>query len=724
MLDVPSRWLGRQRHSGYQKSTAIRIREIGIFRYEDWRESVKNLNDFVSEPFGFGPGGARAAVNLKKLTACRMAAVTVSNKVIKESSEGCYSVGGWEPRRKFWSMRSRRKRMLGVGWLLSVVMGLSVSLPLSAQAPAPSINAGGVVNNASYTLAGTAAAPGTIAAIFGTNLTDGTSCVPPSCFPSFEGGRLRTTMAGASVTINGIPAPLFYATPNQIGVQIPTELSGASASMQVTVGGQSSTAQTISLEPFSPGIFTFSQDGRGGGAITHASGTPVNPQNPALPNEVVIIYATGLGQVTPAVPTGALPSGLTQTLTNPTVTVDGISAEVQFSGLSGCCVGLNQINVKIPSNTRSGNDIPIVLTIGGKQSNPVTVAIASQQAAGPGSGEICSLAIDPINPDIIYATTNQNAGRTAGRAVFKSTNGGASWTTVSVDTASFAGCINDLTIDPTNPSVLYGVGRVAGAFSDFFGVIKSTNGGATWFISLQGYISHLVIDPRNPAVLYASQGGGRTSEAPMIGGVFKSTNGAQSWRPSGLANIYVYSLAIDPISPTTVYAGTQRGVFKSDDAGASWIAASAGLPPPEGTERDLLYGTDITALAIDPTNPSTLYAGTRSRGIFKSADGGQSWVSANSGVTGVGTWAIVIDPTNSATLYAATGAVGIVSGGGVFKSTNAAGSWTEANSGLTELVIYALVIDPRNPATLYAGTARRGVFKSTNGGQSWQPAGR
>ena len=513
-------------------------------------------------------------------------------------------------------------------------------------------------------------------------------------------------MAGASVTINGIAAPLFYATPNQIGVQIPTELSGTSASLQVTVGGRSSTAQTISLEPFSPGIFTFTQDGRGAAAITHASGTPVNPQNPAQLNEVVIIYATGLGQVTPAVPTGALPSGLTQTLTKPTVTVDGIPAEVQFSGLSGCCVGLNQLNVKIPANTRSGNDIPVVLTIGGKQSNTVTVAIASQQAGGPGSGKICSLAIDPINPAILYASTRRDTALEVG-GVFKSTNGGANWAKLTNPTDLTDPCFSTLAIDPFNPSVLYG--------GLFFKLYTSSNGGTSWSLSLQGAIAHVVIDPRNPGVVYASQGGGRTSEALMRGGVFKSTS-AVGWRPSGLGNINVYHLALDPINTTTVYAGTQLGVYKSTDAGANWTAANAGLPQGD-TFFDLVYDTDITALAIDPINPSILYAGTRSSGFFKSTNGGESWTQANSGLLNQRVTGIVLDPANSATVYAATG-------GGVYKSTNGAGNWTAANSGLTELVIQALVIDPKNPSTLYAGTASQGVFKSTNGGQSWQPTGR
>lgn len=259
----------------------------------------------------------------------------------------------------------------------------------AGPAAVPSVNVGGVVNNASYTLASRNIAPSTIVAVFGTDLTDGSSCLPAAgCFPSFDSaGRLGTTMSGAQVIVNGIPVPIFYAAPTQLGVQIPTDLPGTSASIRVTVGGQTSESRTISLDPFSPGIFTVSQDGKGAGAITHSDGSLVEASNPARPGEVIIIYATGLGQVTPAVPTGTLPRGTTTTLTTPTVTIDGIPAQVQFSGLSGCCVGLNQINAVVPINVHLANNISVVLSIGGRQSNVVTLATAATTplTATPGS---------------------------------------------------------------------------------------------------------------------------------------------------------------------------------------------------------------------------------------------------------------------------------------------------------------------------------------------------
>ena len=149
-----------------------------------------------------------------------------------------------------------------------------------------------------------------------------------------------------------------------------------SATIQVTVGGQTSTARTIFLDALAPGIFTLTQDGRGAAAVLHEDGvTPVTAQNPARPNEVVVLFATGLGAVSPLLATGA-PSTGNRTLSPATVLIDGIPATVEFSGTAPGFVGLNQVNVRIPPGTRSAPDVPVVLSIGGKQSNPVAIAVS------------------------------------------------------------------------------------------------------------------------------------------------------------------------------------------------------------------------------------------------------------------------------------------------------------------------------------------------------------
>ena len=256
--------------------------------------------------------------------------------------------------------------------------GLFATISVAATVgAAPAVNLSGTVNNASFAAGTNAMAAGSIAAIFGTNLTDGTTCVQPNCNPTLDNGnprRLRTTMAGAQVLINGFPTPMFYASPNQLGIELPTDLTGDSATVQVVVNGQASTARAVSIGPFSPGVFTLNQQGTGAAAATHGDGTPVNAASPAARGETIILYATGLGQVTPAVVTGAFSTGLTSTVTKPIVLIDNISADVPFFGLSNCCVALNQVNVTVPSTARVGTDVSVVLTIGGQQANPVTIA--------------------------------------------------------------------------------------------------------------------------------------------------------------------------------------------------------------------------------------------------------------------------------------------------------------------------------------------------------------
>ena len=236
---------------------------------------------------------------------------------------------------------------------------------ITTTAP-PSIAANGILNGASFA---SAIAPGSIAAVFGANLTDnGSTCLPPACNPVFRSDkRLNATLAGAQVEVNGVPVPLLYASPIQLGIQVPSELTGGStATVQVIVDGQPSAASTLNVAAFSPGIFA--------GGIAHANNTAVTTASPAVAGETITIYANGLGQTSPAVPTGQLPSGTAASVTTPTVTIDSLPAQVQFSGLAGCCVGLNQINVVVPSAVHTGTNVPVVVSVGGQQSNTVNMA--------------------------------------------------------------------------------------------------------------------------------------------------------------------------------------------------------------------------------------------------------------------------------------------------------------------------------------------------------------
>ena len=115
-------------------------------------------------------------------------------------------------------------------------------------------------------------------------------------------------------------------------------------------------------------------------------------------------------------------------------------------------------------------------------------------------------------------------------------------------------------------------------------------------------------------------------------------------------------------------------------------------------------GGIILALAIDPATPTTLYAGTEGGGVYKSTDSGGNWSAVNTGLTNTYVDALAIDPVTPTTLYAGTYPAG------VFKSTNGGGNWSAVNTGLTNTSVYALAIDPATPTILYAGTEGGGVF--------------
>lgn len=281
--------------------------------------------------------------------------------------------------------------------------------------------------------------------------------------------------------------------------------------------------------------------------------------------------------------------------------------------------------------------------------------------------------------------------------VFKSIDGGASWNPANGGPIHLYA--KTLVIDPSNPSVLY--------VSGFSGVNKSTDGGQNWVQSSTGLPSStlslgaLVIDPKNTSTIYVG--------SDFRDGVFKSENGGLSWNPvnNGLQDsiskdyfVAARALAIDPSNSSTVYLGTSlSGVYKSTNGGASWNAAVYSI-------IGSFYLVEV--LAIDPPNPATLYLGTYSQGVYKSTDGGSSWKPANTGIESAHVTALVIDPANSATLYVGTKTNDAV---GVFKSTDGGLSWTPFNAGLTSTDVTSLAIDPSNPTTLYAGTDGGGVFK-------------
>jgi uncharacterized protein (TIGR03437 family) len=150
------------------------------------------------------------------------------------------------------------------------------------------------------------------------------------------------------------------------------------------VGTLESAPVTVAIVPFNPGIFTTDASGTGQGAILVAGTTSLAAAAGSFPDarpvrrgEFIAIFCSGLGPVshTPSTGSEALADPLSLTLTEPVVTVGGVIADVSFSGLAPGLVGLYQVNVEIPEGVVSGDSIEVLITIGGIQSNIVTIAI-------------------------------------------------------------------------------------------------------------------------------------------------------------------------------------------------------------------------------------------------------------------------------------------------------------------------------------------------------------
>src|SRR5438034_5148607 len=165
----------------------------------------------------------------------------------------------------------------------------------------------------------------------------------------------------------------------------------------------------------------------------------------------------------------------------------------------------------------------------------------------------------------------------------------------------------------------------------------------------------------------------------------KTTDGGAHWTESdaGLSAELpqVYRLAVDPVSPSTVYAvqstpfSGHTVIYKSADGGAH-------LAPPSNV---VFSPAALRALAIAPTQPSTLFIGVNFQGVLKSTDGGSSWALANNGLTAVGPFvsALAVDPTTADTVYAATDPTGQPNTPTkIFKSTDGAAHWRQVSIGL------------------------------------------
>jgi uncharacterized protein (TIGR03437 family) len=244
-----------------------------------------------------------------------------------------------------------------------------VTAQVTPPADPPSFVEAGVVNGASFVSGGVI--PGEIATIFGSNLTSSTGINLAASLP------LPTDIENVSVTVNGVPAPLFAVDnvngQQQINFQVPWKTQFI-AKIQVSNRGAASSIVFVPVPVSQPAVFNYSAGGEVFGAILHSNFHLADTADPAKAGETVLIYCTGLGYVSGALPVDGVAATGQPTMQTPTVTIGGANAPVSFSGLAPGYVGLYQINAQVPTGLAAQNQ-PVVINIAGTQSKSVLLPV-------------------------------------------------------------------------------------------------------------------------------------------------------------------------------------------------------------------------------------------------------------------------------------------------------------------------------------------------------------
>lgn len=248
----------------------------------------------------------------------------------------------------------------------SAIINLTISgftiLPPNYDAAVAPPHINKVVNAADLS---TGIAPGGLISVFGTQLSPvnlATAEIP-----------LPTALADSCMTVNGLPIPIIFVSPSQVNAQMPFETVGNVTLILRTPGGTSDNFNLVVL-PNAPSVFHSGVAGPNTDIptiIRNDNGLLVTDSDPVHKNDILVIFLTGLGLTSPAVPTGmpAPSDPPAVALTKPTVTIGGVALSVLYYGLAPGEVGVYQINVKVPANVPTGLDLPFTITQGGYSSS-------------------------------------------------------------------------------------------------------------------------------------------------------------------------------------------------------------------------------------------------------------------------------------------------------------------------------------------------------------------
>lgn len=349
--------------------------------------------------------------------------------------------------------------------------------------------------------------------------------------------------------------------------------------------------------------------------------------------------------------------------------------------------------------------------------------------AGPTNipGRITDLAVHPDEPNTIYA------GAACG-GVFKSTDNGASWFPIFDEQGTPS--IGALAIHPEYTQVLYcGTGEANGSGDSYpgTGIYKSTDGGSTWtHIGLENsyHIGRIVVHPTAPNNVWVAAGGKLFGTNPERG-IYLSTNSGSTWEQKLFLSdsTAAIDVAVDPTDPDIVYAamwerfrfetrrqagGWTSGLYKSTNRGETWYQLTSGLPPSGPTVGRI-------GISVSQSSPNILYAMYCDHpgyfmGLYRSIDYGETWIQTNDSalediVSSFGWYFgnVRVDPTNPNIVFA----LGVY----LYRTTNGGSSWYEVGSSV-HVDHHAMFISPDDHNRIYLG-CDGGTYLSTNGGTGW-----
>jgi photosystem II stability/assembly factor-like uncharacterized protein len=306
-----------------------------------------------------------------------------------------------------------------------------------------------------------------------------------------------------------------------------------------------------------------------------------------------------------------------------------------------------------------------------------------------------AIAFDPVTPDIVYAGTDGG--------VYKSPNRGGSWQSLNNNLAitQFYGGI---ALHPTDTLTVIGGTQDNGTLQ--------YGGFPSWTTIIGGDGGFTAINPSNPNIMFgeiewltggnASGNGPRRSDLP--GSFFRLKNTGMDLTDRAQ---FIPPYVLDPSNPLTLYFGTYR-IYRTIDNGETWTAISPDLSKTGN-------GT-VTAIAVSPTDPKTIYVGLNDGNVKVTRDSGTTWTTAITGLPNRTITQIVIDESDPATAYLTNSGFGSPH---VWRTTDGGVSWGSISGDLPNAPANALALIPRSK-DLYVGTDV-GVFRSINGGNTWVP---